>query len=106
MTDTLFLAFLAQHDDEAWHRVVDRLEQAIHPVDRQATRIWFHLFPMRLQRAVSLARLQEGVGEQLVGVLLAGDQRGGHPLFDHGGGLVGQAAREQQPRQRVIIDVA
>lgn len=55
MTDALFLAFLAQHDDEAWHRVVDRLEQAIHPVDRQATRIWFHLFPMRLQRALETA---------------------------------------------------
>jgi ferredoxin len=52
VTDALFLAFLAQHDDEAWHRVVDRLEHAMHPVDRRATRIWFHLFPMRLQRAV------------------------------------------------------
>ncbi len=55
MTDALFLAFLAQHDDEAWRRVVDRLEQAIHPVDRTPTRIWFHLFPMRLQRAIDLS---------------------------------------------------
>ncbi len=46
----LFLAFLAQHDDAAWLRVVDRLEQSIHPVDRAATRIWFHLFPLSLQR--------------------------------------------------------
>jgi ferredoxin len=46
----LFLAFLAQHDDDAWLRVVDRLESATHPVDRVATRIWFHFFPLALQR--------------------------------------------------------
>ena len=48
----LFLAFLAQHDDAAWLRVVDRLEPSIHPVDRAATRIWFHLFPLSLQRVM------------------------------------------------------
>jgi ferredoxin len=58
----LFLAFLAQHDDAGWLRVVDRLEQSIHPVDRAATRIWFHFFPLSLQRlmerpdALDLAR--------------------------------------------------
>jgi hypothetical protein len=46
----LFLAFLAQHDDDAWLRVVDRIEGAIHPVDRAATRVWFHFFPLALQR--------------------------------------------------------
>lgn len=53
--DTLFLAFLAQHDDDAWHRVVDRLEHACHPVDRTAVRIWFHLFPLALQQAMDEA---------------------------------------------------
>ncbi|MCC7123515.1 MAG: (2Fe-2S)-binding protein [Acidobacteria bacterium] len=48
----LFLAFLAQHDDGAWQRAVERLERAMHPVDRAATRVWFHLFPLRLQDAV------------------------------------------------------
>lgn len=52
MSDPLWLAFLAQHDDEAWHRVVDRLRAAIHPVDRAATQVWFHLYPLRLQRAL------------------------------------------------------
>ena len=52
MTDPLFQAFLAQHDDEAWHRVVDRLRPAMHPVDRAATAVWFHFYPMRLQRAL------------------------------------------------------
>ena len=55
MTDPLFLAFLAQHDDQAWHRAVDRLQGAIHPVDREATRVWFHFYPTRLQRAVERA---------------------------------------------------
>ncbi|MEW6319766.1 MAG: hypothetical protein AB1635_01625 [Acidobacteriota bacterium] len=49
---TLYLAFLAQHDDGAWHRLVDRLEPSVHPVDRAAVRIWFHLFPLALQRAI------------------------------------------------------
>jgi ferredoxin len=46
----LFVAFLAQHDDASWLRVVERLEPAIHPVDRAATRIWFHFYPLLLQR--------------------------------------------------------
>jgi ferredoxin len=46
----LFLAFLAQHDDAGWLRVVDRIESAGHPVDRAATRIWFHFFPLALQQ--------------------------------------------------------
>jgi ferredoxin len=53
--DTLFLAFLAQHDDDAWRRAVDRLEHACHPVDRIAVRIWFHLFPLSLQHAMEEA---------------------------------------------------
>ncbi|MCC7031843.1 MAG: hypothetical protein IT179_03310 [Acidobacteria bacterium] len=53
--DPLFLAFLAQHDDAAWHRAVDRLQNATHPVDRAAVRIWLHFYPMRLQRAVEAA---------------------------------------------------
>lgn len=55
VSDPLFVAFLRQHDDETWHRAVDRLEGAIHPVDRAATRVWFHLFPMRVQQAVDAA---------------------------------------------------
>ncbi len=55
MIDPLFLAFLAQHDDEAWLRAVDRLQNATHPVDRAAVRIWLYFYPMRLQRAVDSA---------------------------------------------------
>lgn len=49
----LFLAFLAQHDDGAWLRVVDRLEGAMHPVDRAATRIWFQIYPLALAEAMA-----------------------------------------------------
>lgn len=49
----LFLAFLAQHDDGAWCRTIDRLQRAVHPVDRVATRIWFHFFPLALDRAMT-----------------------------------------------------
>jgi ferredoxin len=49
----LFLAFLAQHDDEAWLRAVDRLQASMHAVDRTATRIWFHFFPLALEKAMA-----------------------------------------------------
>ena len=49
----LFLAFLAQHDDGAWLRAIDRLQPAMHAVDRTATRIWFHFFPLALQHAMT-----------------------------------------------------
>jgi ferredoxin len=51
----LFLAFLAQHDDAAWLRAVERVAHAIHPVDRAATRIWFHFYPLALQRLMERA---------------------------------------------------
>lgn len=49
----LFLAYLAQHDDGAWLRLLDRIEGGIHPVDRVATRIWLHFFPLALQQAMA-----------------------------------------------------
>jgi len=63
--DPLFQAFLAQHDDDAWHRAVDRLQTAIHPVDREATRIWFHFYPNRLQQAVDTADDPAGLERHL-----------------------------------------
>ena len=46
----LFLAFLAQHDDAAWLRAIERIDSSIHPVDRTATRIWFHFYPLALEQ--------------------------------------------------------
>jgi ferredoxin len=49
----LFLAYLAQHDDERWLRVVDRIAASIHPVDRAAVRIWLHFYPLALDRLMA-----------------------------------------------------
>jgi len=85
--DPLFLAFLAQHDDDAWHRAVDRLRSAIHPVDREATRVWFHFYPMRLQRAIERASDPAALAQhlRLEGRWRLADQRdtSHHFLFGH-----------------------
>jgi hypothetical protein len=48
-----FLDFLSQHDDEAWSEIVSALLPDIHPVDRNAVRIWFSFFPVKLHRALA-----------------------------------------------------
>lgn len=65
VVDPLFLAYLAQYDDAAWHRAVDRLQGAMHPVDRAATRAWFHFYPLRLQQALALASDPSALAEHL-----------------------------------------
>lgn len=54
MTDHVntFHAFLNQHDDAAWARVLAELSASIHPVDQAATRVWFAFFPLKLARAL------------------------------------------------------
>jgi ferredoxin len=49
----LFQSFLKQHDAAAWQRTVEALLPHIHEVDRQATRIWFHFFPLELADAIN-----------------------------------------------------
>ena len=46
---------LSGQSDGDWAVTVGELESAIHPVDRQATRIWFSFFPVKLHRALSEA---------------------------------------------------
>src|SRR5512139_404655 len=70
--DALFQAFMAQYDDAAWLRAVDRVSRAIHPVDRAATRIWFAFYPLALQRAMDAAEDPGRLAKQLV---LQGDWR-------------------------------
>ena len=45
-----FPAFLNQHDETAWDGVLADLEPSLHPVDREATRIWFGFWPLKLRR--------------------------------------------------------
>ncbi len=57
--ENLFEAYLDQHDDAAWSRVIDRLLPSIHEVDRTATRIWFAFFPLSLLEALRDTRNRE-----------------------------------------------
>src|SRR5437867_1679202 len=54
-SETLFEAFLNQHDQESWSRAVTILLPHIHEVDRTATQIWFAFFPLTLARALEQA---------------------------------------------------
>jgi ferredoxin len=49
--DTLFEAFLNQHNTSAWVNARNSLTPSIHEVDRNATVLWFHFFPLRLAQA-------------------------------------------------------
>ena len=46
----VFRDFLNQHDEPAWDDVLADLEPSLHPVDREATRIWFGFWPLKLRR--------------------------------------------------------
>jgi ferredoxin len=49
----VFQSFLKQHDAAAWQRTIDALLPDIHEVDREATQIWFHFFPLELAEAIA-----------------------------------------------------
>jgi len=53
--EPLFEAFLNQHDDKAWREIINALLPSVHEVDRAATEIWFHFFPLALLRALQQA---------------------------------------------------
>jgi ferredoxin len=48
-------AALTRHDADAWRRAIDRLSAEIHPIDRNATRIWFAFYPLDLHLALEAA---------------------------------------------------
>ena len=49
----MFQSFLKQHNAAAWQHTVERLLPDIHKVDRAATQIWFHFFPLELAEAIA-----------------------------------------------------
>jgi ferredoxin len=49
----VFQSFLKQHDAAAWQRTIEALLPHIHEVDRDATQIWFHFFPLELAEAIA-----------------------------------------------------
>ncbi len=66
--ESLFEAFLNQHDDRAWATIVDKLLPRIHRVDQNGVRIWFAFYPLALARALQqsndLAELERRLGLQ------------------------------------------
>jgi ferredoxin len=46
-------AHLCQYDSAAWRNAIDVLIAEIHPIDRNATRIWFDFFPLDLHVALA-----------------------------------------------------
>lgn len=70
INETLFEAFLAKHDDDAWDAAVNELAPHIHDVDKTATRIWFKFYPVALARALKEAADPESLAAEL---LLQGD---------------------------------
>jgi ferredoxin len=51
----LFEAFLNKHDSVAWQAALRKLVPEIHEVDRAATQIWFHFYPLDLSRIIERA---------------------------------------------------
>ena len=64
--EPLFEAFLNKHDEHAWKDVVRSLEPHIHEVDRTATQIWFHFFPLSVARALQQADDSEQLARKLI----------------------------------------
>ncbi len=71
-TNSPFMAFLSRHDQQAWWSAVHALAPSIHDVDRDATKIWFHFWPLWLQRALAEAETNPYV---LQGLELKGNAR-------------------------------
>ncbi len=51
--NTAFEAFLDSHTTAAWTSALDTLNSEIHEVDRNATRVWFHFYPLDLHLALT-----------------------------------------------------
>lgn len=65
-TETRLEAFLSEQDDEAWERAVAEILPAVHEVDRTATQIWFHFFPLALLRAFEVAEDPAKLAQELL----------------------------------------
>jgi ferredoxin len=63
--EPLFEAFLNRHDDAGWSEVIQRLLPSIHEVDKTATQIWFHFYPLALLRALQQAEDPTALAKKL-----------------------------------------
>jgi ferredoxin len=53
MEKTRLLGFLEERSQRDWLQALDEIAPAIHPVDREATRIWFAFWPLELRDALA-----------------------------------------------------
>jgi ferredoxin len=58
-------AHLQKYDPSTWRRAVEILAAEIHPVDRDATRIWFAFYPLELHLALEAAPDYESAVREL-----------------------------------------
>ena len=49
---------LCSCNSEAWRRAIDTIDPKVHTIDRDATRIWFAFFPLKLHLALEAARAE------------------------------------------------
>ncbi len=66
---------LAQHDERAWCEALDLLLPLIHPVDQDATRVWFAFWPLHLYRIIQESENLDQTAQKL-------ELRGGYLLDD------------------------
>lgn len=67
------LGFLEEQSQKAWLDALDEIGPSIHPVDREATRVWFAFWPLELKEALEspegadeMARVMDLEGEWLL----------------------------------------
>ncbi|HEX8116145.1 MAG TPA: hypothetical protein VF521_02625, partial [Pyrinomonadaceae bacterium] len=65
-SETPLEAFLNRHDDAAWRETLTTLLPAVHEVDRNAARVWFHFYPLALLRAFQSAEDPAKLAQELL----------------------------------------
>lgn len=113
-TETRLEAFLNEHDDEAWRRAVAEILPFVHEVDRTATQIWFHFFPLVLLRAFEEAEDPSKLAQELLmqGKWLLRDQIDSSHTFLYGhrvwpevkGAIVAEAEAGEVSEGRALAD--
>jgi ferredoxin len=65
-TANLYEKFLSKQTDEDWSQAIAKLLPFVHEVDRTATQIWFHFYPLALLRALQEAEDPAKLAAQLL----------------------------------------
>jgi ferredoxin len=65
-TANLYEKFLSKQTDEDWSEAIAKLLPFVHEVDKTATQIWFHFYPLALLRALQEAEDPAKLAAQLL----------------------------------------